>query len=288
MPDGYTDHFFLTPDGIRVHFRDYAPVGDVLGVPVMCMAGLTRNVKDFEDLAPRIAAMGRRVIVTSQRGRGLSEYDPQPERYQPLNQAIDMVGLLDELKLNKLVFVGTSMGGLMGMIMASSQNERFSGAILNDIGPEISQSGIDRIKFNTSSRDPVLSWEDAEHRARAANIAVYPQKTEKSFWEDFARKTWIEDENGKIVLDYDGAIVAKLGGGEPIPDLWPLFDAFKTIPTLLIRGGLTDLLTLSTVDRMRKVKPDLDYVEVPNVGHTPTLTEPESWDAIEGFLGRVE
>ncbi|WP_417482394.1 alpha/beta fold hydrolase [Maricaulis sp.] len=288
MSQGYSDHFFATSDGPELHYRDYPAIGPVRGVPVLCLHGLTRNVRDFEDLAPRLAALGRRVIVASQRGRGRSDPDPQPERYQPLTYAIDMIGLLDALAIERAVFVGTSMGGLMMMIIAGQQPHRFAAAVFNDIGPEIASGGLDRIKANVSSRDPVTSWEAAAARSREANLAAFPKRADdQAFWLDFAHKTWVETGDGQIALAYDGAIVDQIDSSAVPPDLWPFWTPFQTIPTLLVRGGISDLLAPETVAEMKRLKPDLGFVEVPDVGHAPFMTEPEAWAAIENFITHV-
>jgi pimeloyl-ACP methyl ester carboxylesterase len=289
MTGQFTDHFHASTDGTALHYRDYPAVGPVQGVPVLCLHGLTRNVRDFEDLAPRLAALGRRVIVASQRGRGLSAPDPLPERYQPVTYAGDMLGLLDALEIERAVFVGTSMGGLMTLIMATLQPGRIAAAVLNDIGPEIAVGGLERIKLNVSSRDPVASWEAAATRSREANLAAFPDRADDSaFWLDFAHKTWVEREDGQIALAYDGAIVDQIDASAVPPDLWPFWAPFATIPTLLVRGGISDLLTAATVAEMKRLKPDLETVEVPDVGHAPFMTEPEAWRAIEGFIQRVD
>lgn len=284
MPEAFTDHFFTTADGLKIHFRDYAPACEAAGLPVVCLHGLTRNVKDFEDLAPRIVEMGRRVISVSQRGRGLSDPDPMAERYQPLTYAVDVVGLLDSIGVKRAIFIGTSMGGLMTMIIAAQEPDRLGGAVINDIGPEIAPEGIARIVANVSSRDPVTTWDEAAARSRASNLAAFPKRADDAdFWANFARKTWIEDGD-QIRLDYDGTIVEQMGAGDDLPDLWPFWAPFAQIPTLLVRGGITDLLTPATVTRMREQAPDMRCVEVPDVGHAPFLTEPEAWAAIARFL----
>ncbi|WP_417489547.1 alpha/beta fold hydrolase [Maricaulis sp.] len=288
MTQGYSDHFFSTVDGPRLHYRDYAPVGAARGVPVLCLHGLTRNVRDFEDLAPRLAMLGRRVIVVSQRGRGRSDADPRAERYQPLTYAVDMIGLLDALGIERAVFVGTSMGGLMTMLIAAQQPQRIAAAIINDIGPEIAEAGLNRIKANVSVRQPVTRWDDAAARSREANLAAFPKRSEDSeFWLDFAHKTWVEAKDGQIELAYDAPIVSQIDSSDVAPDLWPFWQPFQAFPTLLIRGGISDLLTPETVAEMKRRKPDLDYVEVPDVGHAPFMTEPEAWTAIEAFMQRV-
>lgn len=284
MPDAFADQFYTTADGPRLHYRDYPAIGDVTGLPVVCLHGLTRNVKDFEDLAPQLAALGRRVIVISQRGRGRSEPDPVPERYQPLTYAIDVIGLLDSIGVDRAVFIGTSMGGLMTMIIAAQDTPRVAAAVINDIGPEIAPEGIARIVANVSSRDPVTRWDEAAARSRAANLAAFPERADdQAFWADFARKTWIEDGD-RIRLDYDGEIVEQMGAGDDLPDLWPFWAPFAHMPVLLVRGGITDLITRNTVAEMRRRAPDMQTVEVPDVGHAPFMTEPEAWAAIERFL----
>lgn len=289
MSQGYSDHFFATADGPRLHYRDYPAVGGARSVPILCLHGLTRNVSDFEGLAPRLAALGRRVIVASQRGRGSSDRDPQAERYQPLTYAGDMIGLLDALKIDRAVFVGTSMGGLMTMIIAATQPDRLAAAVLNDIGPEIATAGLDRIKANVASRDPVATWDDAAARSREANLAAFPKRADdREFWLDFAHKTWVELGDGRIGLAYDGAIVDQIDGSAVPPDMWPFWEPFNRFPTLLVRGGISDLLTAETAAEMRRRKPDLDFVEVPDVGHAPFMTEPEAWAAIEAFIQRVD
>jgi pimeloyl-ACP methyl ester carboxylesterase len=288
IPEAYTDHFHATPDGPRLHYRDYPAVGATTGVPVLCLHGLTRNVKDFGQMAPRIAATGRRVLVVSMRGRGLSDADPKPERYQPLTYAIDVIGLLNVLDLERAVFIGTSMGGLITMIIASIEPQRISAAVLNDIGPQIDQAGLDRIMSNVSSRDPAANWAEAIERTKSNNIAAFPNETGDAFWEELARNTWVDSDDGRLVYDYDGAIIEEMGKGGDVPNLWPMFEPFATIDTLCIRGGISDLLSVAIVAEMKRRKPDLLTVEVPDVGHAPFLTEPEAWVALEDFLGKVE
>jgi pimeloyl-ACP methyl ester carboxylesterase len=288
MPEGFTDHFFTTSDGPRLHYRNYDPVGDTKGLPVLCLHGLTRNVKDFGELAPRIAAMGRRVIVVSMRGRGRSDFDPKPERYQPLTYAIDVIGLLNTLDIQRAVFVGTSMGGLITMIIASTEPQRISAAVLNDIGPQIDQAGLDRIMSNVSSRDPANDWAEAIERTRANNIAAFPNETGKSFWEELARNTWVSTDDDRLVYDYDGAIIDEMGKSGELPDLWPMFEPFAAINTLSVRGGISDLLSNEIVEEMKRRKPDLVTAEVPDVGHAPFLTEPHAWRALESFLSKVD
>lgn len=286
---GFSDGYFTTADGPRLHYRDYAPVGEETGLPVLCLHGLTRNVKDFEELAPQIAAMGRRVIVVSQRGRGQSDRDPNPERYQPVVYAGDMVELLDELAIKPAIFVGTSMGGIITMVVKAVRPDLIAGAVINDIGAEIAEAGLDRIRQNVASRDPVASWPEAVARTKASNLSEFPETdNDDAFWQAFARRIFIERDDGLIHLDYDGAITQQIGDGDA-PLLWDFWTpGFSETPVLLVRGGITDLLTPETVAEMRARKADMAYAEVPNVGHAPFLTEPVAWAAVEAFLRRVD
>lgn len=285
----FTEDFFTNPDGLRLQYRDYAPIGEVTGMPVLCLHGLTRNVKDFEDVAPRIAALGRRVLVVSQRGRARSDYDPQHERYQPLVYAADMAAFLDQMEIPSAVFVGTSMGGLMTIALNATRPDLVAAAVLNDIGTELAEEGLNRIRENTSSPEPVKTWAEAIERTKASNLTEFPERDgDEAYWEAFASRLWVKREDGLFHLDYDPAITAAIGDTDA-PTLWDYWmPAFEGKPVLLIRGGLTDLLTPQTAAEMKARKPDMDFAEIPNIGHAPMLTEPESWAALEGFIKRVD
>lgn len=285
MAGGFSDQIFETADGLKLHYRVYPATVDETGPPVLCLHGLTRNLKDFEDLAPKLGALGRKVISATQRGRGGSDHDPEHARYNPAVYTQDMFGLLDHLGIDKAVFIGTSMGGLMTMIAASMAPQRIVKAVLNDIGPELDPAGIARIRRYAGKTDGRFeSWQAAADAIRAINGVAFPKETDNAFWLDFAKKTCREDK-GAVVLDYDPAIAKSVAeGGDVDVDLWPLFDALKDIPTLIVRGGLSDLLMVSTVEEMQRRKPDLRTVEVPDVGHAPFLTEPAGWAAIKAFL----
>jgi pimeloyl-ACP methyl ester carboxylesterase len=282
----FTDDFFTTSDGLKLHNRVYEPVGEITGDPVLCLHGLTRNLKDFEDFAPHIAAMGRTVICATQRGRGRSDHDPQPERYTPAVYTQDMLDLLDHLEIERAAFVGTSMGGLMTMVAATMAPQRIARAVLNDIGPELDPVGIARIRAYAGKTEGRFdSWQAAADAIRAINGVAFPKETGDAFWLDFARKTCREADNGDIVLDYDKAIAESVAeGGDVDVDLWPLFEALKDTPTLVVRGAITDLLMMSTVEDMQRRKPDLEFVQVPDVGHAPFLTEPAALEKIREFL----
>ncbi|MBM5811728.1 MAG: alpha/beta hydrolase [Gammaproteobacteria bacterium] len=283
----YTAGLFTTADGPRLEYRDYAPAGALAGTPVLCLHGLTRNVRDFEELAPRIAGLGRRVIVASQRGRGGSDPDSQPERYHPGTYVGDMLGLLSRLGIDRAVFVGTSMGGLMTMITAAHAPQVLAAAVLNDIGPEVDAAGITRIQGYAGKPMSAADWNAAARYCQDIHQIAFPRESGAEFWLRFARRTCRETADGHIVPDYDPAIARTVApGSSALTDLWPLFVALAPIPTLVIRGGSSDILSPATLAEMQRRKPDLQVVTVPEVGHAPFLTEPAAWDGLRGFLAQ--
>ncbi|HJV42874.1 alpha/beta hydrolase [Caulobacter sp.] len=293
----FTDFFWTSPEGLPLHARDHAPVGEVRKLPVICIHGLTRNARDFEDLAPRIAATGRRVLAVDVRGRGLSARDPNPMNYHPGTYAADVVSLLAAAGIERAVFVGTSMGGLITMVLTSIAPEAIAAAVLNDVGPELSPVGLARIAGYTGMASRFETWADAVAYAKAINEAAFPSYGPED-WDVFARRLF-DEKGGAFVLAYDPDISAPIKaaaeaaaktqaeGGQALapPDMYPLFRALaKDRPLLLVRGGISDLIDPAIADRMRAAAPHMAYVEVPAVGHAPMLTEPEAWAAIEKLL----
>lgn len=279
------DGRFVTPDGVAIHYVDYRPETET-GAPVLCLHGLTRNVRDFEELAPRITELGRRVIVPSQRGRGLSDPDPDPSRYTPAVYVGDMFGLLDHLAIASAVFVGTSMGGLMTMVAAATAPGRVAAAVINDVGPELDPVGMARIRGYAGLPRTAGDLDGAVRLCRDLNGSAFPKETGRTFWERFTRRLFRDLPDGSYALDYDPRIAEAVAAGGASPDLWPLFDALRTIPTLLVRGAISDVLMTSTVEEMCRRHPSLGVCEAPDVGHAPFLTEPEAWSALSDFLLR--
>lgn len=305
----FTDFFWTSHEGLRLHARDYDPVGEVRGAPVICIHGLTRNARDFEDLAPKIAAMGRRVLAVDVRGRGLSAHDPNPMNYHPGTYAADVVSLLDAAEIDRAVFVGTSMGGLITLVLTSIKPEAIAAAVLNDVGPELSPVGLARIAGYTGMANRFETWDEAVAYAKAINEAAFPAYGPED-WDIFARRLF-DAKDGGFVLAYDPDIAVPIRaaaeaaaqmaaqmaakiqaeGGQngrgalAPPDMYPLFRALaKDRPLLLVRGGISDLIDATIGERMRAAAPHMAYAEVPGVGHAPMLTEPEAWAAIENLL----
>ena len=277
--------FFQTDDGITLYVRDYP--GPSPDAPVvLCLHGLSRNSRDFEDLAPHLQTT-HRVLVPDQRGRGRSEHDPVSERYLPQNYVGDMLALLDALAVPRCAVVGTSMGGLMAMGISALAPGRLSHVVINDIGPVIGAEGLARIKAVVGSEMQFASWADATDYVQTANAAAFPRYT-RADWERFAARA-CSQRGDVVMLDYDPLITAPMksgGAGTDAGDLWPLFDTLRETPVLLIRGGISDLLDPDCVAEMRRRHSGLSYMEVPDVGHAPMLDEPGVVDTILDFLAQ--
>jgi len=283
----YSEHFFTAPDGVKTYYRRYPAQGAGDKLPVLCMHGLTRNSRDFEEVAPAIAATGRTVLAVDVRGRGRSDYDPNPENYNPGVYVQDMLGLLDEARIDRVAAVGTSMGGLMTMIMAASRPGVIDSAVINDIGPVIGPKGLKRIQGYVGGAGPFENWDEAAEAVRDISGVAFPNETGQAFWLAFARRVCRELDAGRVAFDYDKAISQPVQSGDVAPpDLWPYFDALAPAPILLVRGALTDLLAEDTVQEMSRRSPSMTRVDVADVGHAPLLTEPAAAEAIAAFLDR--
>ena len=279
----YADRYFTVRDGLKLHYRDYP--GDPAKPPLLCLPGLTRNARDFAELA-ELYSPRFRVIALDFRGRGLSEYDPVPARYVPPTYAGDVIELLDQLGIDRAIFVGTSLGGLVTMAVAVLQPQRVAAAILNDVGPVINDVGIDRIKSYVGSGQRFKNWDEA-----AETIARNTQAFEYYSHEDWVRmaKRNCREDNGEIVFDYDEAIALPFAAAPSTPtvDLWPFFAALAHKPLLVIRGAKSDLLSAETLAKMHEVTPRMRSAVVASVGHAPDLSEPEAAAAIAAFLDEV-
>ncbi|AKH42493.1 pimeloyl-ACP methyl ester carboxylesterase [Altererythrobacter atlanticus] len=266
---------------LELFARDYP--GD--GPPLLLMHGLTRNSADFVPLAQHLA--GRyRLIVPDQRGRGLSQNDPDPANYRPDIYARDMFALLDMLGVERAALIGTSMGGLMAMIMAATRPEAVSAVVLNDIGPVLDPAGLARIAGYVGPSEPFADWEEAAANCAAINRDAFPGFAEAD-WLAFAARTCRQRADGRVEYAYDPAIAAGFAdsGDTPQPDLWPLWEALAGKPVLLLRGALSDLLSPETAKEMeRRHSGPFTLAEVPRRGHAPLLDEEAAIQAIKPFL----
>ena len=282
----FVERRWTSRDGLSLYARDYAGAAGEARLPVVCLHGLTRNSKDFEELAPIAAATGRRVIVPDVRGRGQSDRDPHPANYVPNTYARDVIQLLDELGIGRALFIGTSMGGIMTLAISGMRRRLVAGAVLNDVGPEVATAGIERIKSYVGRKVDIGSWDDAANYLKSINGVAFPDNKKKD-WATFARRTFAE-RDGLPVLDYDPNIMQPLSQNRykaMTVIAWFLFKRLaRNVPFLLIRGDLSDLLSKEISDKMRRRAPAMAYAEVPNVGHAPTLSEPAAAAAIAKFL----
>jgi pimeloyl-ACP methyl ester carboxylesterase len=293
----YSEHHYQSADGLSLYYREYGSGENV----VVCLAGLTRNSKDFEDLANHLSA-GWRVICPDFRGRGQSDRDPKIAHYHPGKYVADVWTLVDQLNIEKFVLIGTSLGGLVTMIMADQQAHRIRAVVLNDIGPEVPPEAVARILQYVGRMPPVNDWESAAAQVRQAYELAIPGMPDE-FWPAFTRRSYRENADGRPAPDMDPGIgeaarkaqgtikvlrwlrrhgcLRRVGGVNIDP--WDSFAAL-TMPTLLLRGELSDVLSAETVVRMQDVKQDLETVIVPGRGHAPLLDEPVARAAIDQFL----
>ena len=258
--------------------------------PALCIPGLTRNAADFEDCAPMIAATGRDVVALSMRGRGASDRDPDYRNYAPETYRDDIIAVLDQLAWQRAVFVGTSLGGIITMLTAEIAPDRIRAAIINDVGPEISPAGVERIVQHlnaTAGAPPAADLDEAAERAKDYNAVAFPQASE-AFWRAFAKRTHHQQADGAWVSAFDKNIVRALSENGAAPDLWPGFRALGAQPLLVVRGALSDLLTPEIVAEMRNAIPQLQFLELPQIGHAPMLSEPAAKAAIAAFLADID
>ena len=282
----YTDGYWWSNDGLRLHYRDYAgPAGKP---PILCLPGLTRNARDFAGVADRLAGEWR-LICVDLRGRGESAYAKDPMTYAPLTYLQDIEALIAELKLDRFVAFGTSLGGILTMLLAATGGERLAGALLNDVGPTLDPAGVARIRTYVGKGGSWPTWLHAARAISVTNQAAYPDYGIQQ-WLDMAKRLCRLTRAGRIVFDYDMKIAEpfRLPGGEAGVDLWPALDALKPVPALLLRGELSDLLNEATAEAMAARLPLLERATIPRVGHAPTLLEPESTAAIDRLLARVK
>jgi pimeloyl-ACP methyl ester carboxylesterase len=289
MPN-YTEISFTSDDGLRLYARDYAASSGPARLPVICIHGLTRNSADFDELAPLIAALSRRVLAVDVRGRGHSERDPRHDNYNPAVYANDVAKLMHELGIARAIFVGTSMGGLITMTLAAQHIELVAAAVLNDIGPVLSEKGLARIAGYAGKAVALGSWDDAAGFVKDINLCAFPANTDAD-WNKWARRAFEQDDEGRLCPRYDPNIAIALQTGKLRPTSLAARMAFRRLarkrPVLLVRGELSDLVETRQADWMRRAAPNMQYVEVPQVGHAPMLTEPAALEAIAHFLATV-
>ena len=282
----WQDRYFNSADGLRLYYRD-SPAAEAGRTPVLCLPGLTRNSRDFESIASRMRR-SRRVLCADLRGRGFSQHDPNWKNYHPGTYVGDVALLLKDAGVSRVIVLGTSLGGILAMVIAATTPQVLAGVILNDVGPEVAAEGLKRISTYVGKSAPVGSWPEAAAQARNTYGLAWPDATDAD-WLAFARRSYTEVGGvPRLAMDPMIGEAVRAAPAGAAPDLWPVFGALKPIPTLALRGAISDVLSEGTFDRMAREKPDLVRVTVAQRGHPPMLDEPDSVAAIESFLARLD
>ncbi len=282
---GYEWRNWESSDGLTLAARDYAGRAD--RPAIVCLNGLTRNSRDYDQLAARLAGDWR-VVAPDFRGRGKSEYAKDPMTYLPPTYAADTLAMLDALGIERFVAVGTSLGGIVTMLIAPQVSERLAGVVLNDVGPEIDPVGIGRIRGYVGKAQTYPTWLHAARALAEGQGHVYPGYGLDD-WLAMAKRLFRLNSSGRIVLDYDLKIAEpfRVAGNETGGDLWPFFAAMADVPLLVVRGQLSDVLSEATVSRMLAEARRAEAVVVPDTGHAPTLNEPAASAAIDRLLAKA-
>lgn len=280
----YREKRYSAPDGLSLYYRAY---GDPLapGVPVLCLPGLVRNSRDFHRTASRLCA-DRYVLCPDYRGRGRSDYDPDPMNYVAQVHVGDIVHLLALEGVHRVAVIGTSFGGLLGTGLGVAAPSMLAGLVMNDVGPVIQDVGKGRIYDRIRRDDPQPDWESAMRAFKRQNPGLrFP---DEQVWRDAVKGTWREGADGVLRHDWDMHIADPVMKHAPMPDLWAYFRALRKIPVIAIRAANSDVLSVETFDRMADVHPGLERIVVPDTIHAPSLLEPECAAAIDRFVAALD
>jgi pimeloyl-ACP methyl ester carboxylesterase len=279
--------FVTAQDGLRLHVRAYGARASA-ALPVVCLPGLARTAADFESLAATLSS-NRQVLAVDYRGRGRSDYDHNPANYNLQVELADVLGVLTAFGIGPAVFIGTSRGGILTMLLAVARPTAIAGCVLNDIGPVIELGGLMRIKSYVGKLPQPASFREAADVLQQRFGSHFPKWSDAD-WLAFARRTF-KEANGRIVADYDIKLATILDGITPelpLPPLWKEFDALARLPVMVVRGTNSDILSEATVEAMRARRRSLDVVEVADEGHTPRLTDPQTVGRIAAFVASCD
>ena len=282
--------FVTAQDGLRLHVREYGS-RTASALPVVCLPGLARTVADFDALAPALAngQPSRRIIAINSRGRGQSDYDKNPENYNVAVELGDVVTILAALGIGPAVFVGSSRGGLLTMLLAVAHPTAIAGAVLHDIGPVIEPKGLARIKSYVGKLPQPRNFTEGSEILRRLFSAQFPKLSAED-WLAAAQRTW-KVTGGALAPTYDVRLaqtLAEIDIERPLPPMWAEFGALARVPVLVIRGANSDILSAETVIAMKERDPALEVIEVPDQGHVPALAGKELLDSIAAFVARCD
>ena len=282
--------FVAAPDGLRLHVREYGQAHSP-ALSVVCLPGLARTTADFDALAPALAydKPQRRVIAIDSRGRGQSEYDANPKNYNLTVELGDLAAVLMALEIKRAVFIGSSRGGILTMLLAAAHQEMIAGAVLHDVGPVIEPEGVARIKSYVGKLRQPNNFEEGVDILHGLFAAQFPKFTREQ-WLSTAQRTW-KLQTGTLVLTYDPALSETLtdfDSEHPLPSLWKEFEALARVPVLVIRGVRSDILSAATLNAMRARHPGLESIEVPDQGHVPLLEGTQLIRRINSFVQKCE
>ena len=279
--------FVTAQDGLRLHVRAYGARASA-ALPVVCLPGLARTAADFESLAATLSS-DRQVLAVDYRGRGKSDYDHNPAKYNLQVELADALAVLTAFGIGPAVFIGTSRGGILTMLLAVARPTAIAGCVLNDIGPVIELGGLMRIKGYVGKLPQPASFREAADVLQQRFGSHFPKWSDAD-WLAFARRTF-KEANGRIVADYDIKLATILDGitpERPLPPLWKEFDALAGLPVMVVRGANSDILSGTTVEAMRARRRSLDVVEVADEGHAPRLTDPQTAGRIAAFVASCD
>lgn len=291
MSQSFRDVYCQSADGLKLHAKVIGPDNGAL--PVLCLPGLTRTSDDFDDIARAIATdqtAPRKVVAIEYRGRGLSDYDPDPAKYTVPVELGDVLAIAASLGITRAILLGTSRGGLISMALAAAQPQLLAGVILNDIGPALEMEGLMKIKGYIANPPPRKTWDEAARGLKELFGSVFPSLTDAE-WMTWARRAFREKTGGGLERTYDLKLSHTLDGLDPaipLPQVWELFDALAGIPLMLIHGELSDLLSRQGVQDMIARRPDIDLVTVADQGHAPLLADKPTMDRIVAFCARCD
>jgi len=292
MPQSFRDVYCQSADGLKLHAKVIGPDNST-ALPMLCLPGLTRTTDDFDDIARAVAAdpaAPRKVVSVDYRGRGLSDYDPDPAKYAVPIELGDVLTIAASLGITRAILLGTSRGGLISMALAAAQPQLLAGVILNDIGPALEMGGLMKIKGYIANPPPRQTWDEAARGLKELFGSVFPSLTDTE-WMAWARRAFREKTGGGLERTYDLKLAHTLDGldpANPLPQVWELFDLLAGIPLMLIHGELSDLLSPQGVHDMIARRPDIDLVKVPDQGHAPLLADKPTMDRIVAFCRRCD